>query len=481
LTIADKGGYSSAVGEYTIKLGIDPTAPYTTNPANFPTIKAKVIEQDLINTVPDTDSTDGTKISPDDGNDENKDDPTDPNRYTIAATKVIQLKASEVAPLVGYSDSAKVNLIGVASAKAYQINGSTGIGDYDVDIPAGGNPLTAGAAVGSSFYVTFIPEGVPSVWIKVKFIVSADAPRTFTVTFNANGGTLVGPSRVSVTEPSTTLPYMPASPIRAGYTFRHWSTSSANNGAQFVYDTRLTGDITLYALWDAIPPVVIPEQPPINVVVNPPSGGGTTIVTAPPTTVINNIPETPTPTTPAPTPIAPIVDPDPPLEPPADLTWSLLDLLATILAALLLIVFFIKFFFDRPRDEVYEEEPIDAQLWAAMTPEQRAQYQARRESDYQVWLSDQQRAAGRPKTFFVNAPVLLIVGAGLVEALIVLFMTQDFSGRMIIVDDISVVFAAVLFIQCLAPMVAAAIRNNRLADQRFSQTSPHAGAGAPTV
>jgi uncharacterized repeat protein (TIGR02543 family) len=329
----------------------------------------------------------------------------------------------------------------------------------------------------------------PAISKGITVTVSDNAKR-FNVSFDANGGTLVGPRTITVKEPSNTLPYMPASPIRDGYTFRFWS-ASPSGGSQFTADTRLTGDITLYAQWTAIPvvtppvvtPPVVTPPPPVNVVVNPPSGGNTTIVTPPPpatevnvTMPANTVTESRTPA--ASSPASPpastatpgntsTIEPTPtPAAPEPDLAWSLFDLLATILAALLLIVFLIKFFFDRPRDETYEEEPIDIQLWATMSPEQRAQYQARRESDYQVWLSDQQRAATRLKTLFVNAPVLLIVGAGLVEALIVLFASQNFSGTMVIVDNLSVVFAAVVFVQFLTPMVAAVIHNNRRANQR---------------
>jgi Na+-transporting methylmalonyl-CoA/oxaloacetate decarboxylase gamma subunit len=117
-------------------------------------------------------------------------------------------------------------------------------------------------------------------------------------------------------------------------------------------------------------------------------------------------------------------------------------------------------FFDRPKDEEYEEEPVDAEFLAAMTPEQRAQYQARREADYQAWLADQQKENSKQKSMFVNAPVLLIAGLGFVEALILLFMTQNFEAPMVIIDNWTVVFALILFVQLLTPMVAAVIHNS---------------------
>ena len=190
-------------------------------------------------------------------------------------------------------------------------------------------------------------------------------------------------------------------------------------------------------------------------------------------------------------PVSPQVDPpvttiNPPQTPvagpvePAG-SWSLFNLLATILAVILLIVFFIKYFFDRSKEEFYEEEPLDAQLWAALTPEQRAQYQARRAADYQTWLSERQRDVSRHKVLYVNAPVLLIVGAALVEALVVLFLTQDFGEGMLVVDNWSVLFALIIFIQLFGPMVAAAIHNSRRVNQqRLATAQPPVSISNPT-
>jgi uncharacterized repeat protein (TIGR02543 family) len=300
------------------------------------------------------------------------------------------------------------------------------------------------------------------------------------VTFDANGGVLVGPSVVTIVEPQTTLPYLPASPVRDGYTFRYWATAPLD-GAQFTADTTLTSDITLYALWTEIPVTPVPEPtpppsvPPSIIVNNPPGeagdGGGTTYVTVEPGA------DTETATlldAESPLSAADIPDSTPPLASSGSTAagWALFDLLATILALILLVVFLIKLFFDHPRDEEYEEEAIDAQLWDAMTPDQRATYQARREADYQEWLSEQQKKANRQRLVLINAPVLLIVGVALVEALIILFTTQDFALSMSIVDNYSVIFALIVFVQLLTPLVAAIIHNSRRENQRAQIPTP---------
>jgi Na+-transporting methylmalonyl-CoA/oxaloacetate decarboxylase gamma subunit len=216
------------------------------------------------------------------------------------------------------------------------------------------------------------------------------------------------------------------------------------------------------------PPSVTVNPSPVNVT-SP--GGGATYVTVEP-----SVTETPTVQSPdvnvtveqpAATPTTIIDNPDTPLG-DSDLptSWSLLDLIATILAVLLLLVFAIKMFFDRPKDEQYQEEPVDANFLAAMTPEQRAQYQARREADYQAWVADQQKANNKQKSMFVNAPVLLVAGLAFVEALILLFTTQNFNAPMVLIDNWTVVFALILFVQLLTPMVAAVIHNSRKASKQ---------------
>jgi hypothetical protein len=332
--------------------------------------------------------------------------------------------------------------------------------------PAAYNPIVSIYDPGSS---------TPTIEIVQKVITATvfDNRSYYNVSFNPNGGSLTGPDTITVVD-RTTLPYMPSSPIRSGYTFRYWGTAA---GTQFTTSTQLTGDITLYAFWEAIPVEAPPTPtPPPNVIVNnPPAVGGSTFVTVEPSSENGGVtlPDEETPLGGGQVQMPEGGTPQGSNEPLAG--WSLFNLLAAILSLLLLVFLFVKFFLDRPRTEEYEEEPTDAQLWAAMSPEQRAQYQARRESDYQAWLADRQRHANRQRALFVNAPVLLIAAAAFVESLMVLFTTQDFSLNMIIVDNYSVVFALIVFVQLLTPMVAAIIRNGRRENQP-AQTIPKAAS-----
>lgn len=71
---------------------------------------------------------------------------------------------------------------------------------------------------------------------------------TYTVTFESNGGSEVEPQTIEEGQPATE----PEAPTMDGYTFAGWY---ADAELTEVYDfaTPITGDITLYAAWDAVP------------------------------------------------------------------------------------------------------------------------------------------------------------------------------------------------------------------------------------
>ena len=75
-------------------------------------------------------------------------------------------------------------------------------------------------------------------------------PKTFTVKYNANGGS-VSPDSVNVTEgKSITLP----TPTRSGYTFTGWNTKSDGSGTSYKAGAsyKPTASTTLYAQWKKI-------------------------------------------------------------------------------------------------------------------------------------------------------------------------------------------------------------------------------------
>jgi len=73
--------------------------------------------------------------------------------------------------------------------------------------------------------------------------------KTYTVTFNSNGGSAVDPQSVAEGELATE----PAAPTRTDYVFAGWFTDDGNFTDQWDLAARtVSADITLYAEWTAV-------------------------------------------------------------------------------------------------------------------------------------------------------------------------------------------------------------------------------------
>jgi uncharacterized repeat protein (TIGR02543 family) len=78
------------------------------------------------------------------------------------------------------------------------------------------------------------------------------SPVTYTVTFDKNGGnTDASPSEMDA-DYGTTLGSLPAEPTKTGHTFEGWNTQSNGLGTTFTVSTVITGDITVYAVWEPV-------------------------------------------------------------------------------------------------------------------------------------------------------------------------------------------------------------------------------------
>jgi uncharacterized repeat protein (TIGR02543 family) len=80
-------------------------------------------------------------------------------------------------------------------------------------------------------------------------------PSVYTVTFKLNDGTDTTWAVKTVTAPATTVAPadFPANPARTGYAFAGWNTAPDGSGGGFTASTTVTADITVYALWTAVP------------------------------------------------------------------------------------------------------------------------------------------------------------------------------------------------------------------------------------
>lgn len=107
------------------------------------------------------------------------------------------------------------------------------------------------------------PDNTPSVNPPVNPPVTA---YTYALYFDANGGTLIGASPVSMTTTSTTYSFpVTATATRDGYTFLGWATEKTATAATYPANSTITLTanypiITLYAVWQAKAPVVVSED-----------------------------------------------------------------------------------------------------------------------------------------------------------------------------------------------------------------------------
>ena len=83
------------------------------------------------------------------------------------------------------------------------------------------------------------------VWVEVRPVEAPPVEKTFTVTFDSNGGSAVASQTVKEGEKAA----KPANPTRDGYTFEGWFADEALKTA-YDFNTPVTSDITLYADWD---------------------------------------------------------------------------------------------------------------------------------------------------------------------------------------------------------------------------------------
>ena len=78
-----------------------------------------------------------------------------------------------------------------------------------------------------------------------------EKPANYIVTFDANGGKGTMPPQIFVAD--TPQPLNPNTFKRDGYVFTEWNTTADGKGVTYLSESyySLTGDITLYAQWNA--------------------------------------------------------------------------------------------------------------------------------------------------------------------------------------------------------------------------------------
>lgn len=134
----------------------------------------------------------------------------------------------------------------------FNTDGGTPISPMTVEVGATVTAPTSPTKSGYTFkgWNPALPTTMPDHDVTVTAIWEQNAPVTYTVTFNANGGSGVMQNLVFENE-SAVLPTCTF--IRAGYTFKGWATSPSGSvvytdGATFTRDSATSK--TLYAVWE---------------------------------------------------------------------------------------------------------------------------------------------------------------------------------------------------------------------------------------
>ncbi len=76
----------------------------------------------------------------------------------------------------------------------------------------------------------------------------------YKVTFDSQGATVAAdPGSKTVTAPETTVGSLPEPPVKTGLIFAGWFTAINGGGTQFIANTPVTADITVFAKWSTNP------------------------------------------------------------------------------------------------------------------------------------------------------------------------------------------------------------------------------------
>jgi len=261
---------------------------------------------------------------------------------------------------------------------------------------------------------TDLPNG-----FEIVLIVNNDDNATFKInvrvddnrvmlTYYANGGAGAAPAKAVSFPGNTVVVSDQASLYRTGYTFGGWSFTGNGGAAYQAGNTfRMYEDTNLYAVWVPVP-VIIPNPDPIIIPVPYPVAGPTYYITTPGQTII--VPA-PTPTTQPEEPEQKKIEDE---KVPLDLrTWSLVDLVCTILLALALLASLIRYV-RRPK--------VD-------------------DDEYDDTAEERDNRVGH--TWATNIFLILVVAAA-VAVLVLFILTQDLTLKMALFDSYSAAFIGLL-------------------------------------
>lgn len=183
-------------------------------------------------------------------------DKTITNGYHIQTRKYIEC-------IKGSSSDNFTNYMQTTWASGYFSLGVTGKVYADSGWKDYGN-LTYGQSISFSERCYYKPSSSVTYESVLSAKYSLDAP-TYTVSYNANGGTGAPGSQTKTY--GTNLTLSSTKPTRTGYTFLRWNTNNSGTGTNYDSGASYTANaaVTLYAVWEAVKAVVTFKGNGLNV------------------------------------------------------------------------------------------------------------------------------------------------------------------------------------------------------------------------
>lgn len=170
---------------------------------------------------------------------------------TATLTYTLQYISDYAANASSRAYTVKINGSTVASG-SYNINGVTGINTVKTDtvtISKGTSAQSIAFSVSFDFKLTW--SGTYAGTLSSSGLISVAAKTSYTVKYNANGGS--GAPSAQTKWHDTALTLSTTKPTRSGYTFKGWATSSTATSATYSAGGSYTANsaVTLYAVWAA--------------------------------------------------------------------------------------------------------------------------------------------------------------------------------------------------------------------------------------
>ena len=151
-----------------------------------------------------------------------------------------------------YAKAYTVKIAGETKDGTYSINGVTGtkeIASGSVEIDKGTAAKSVAFSVSFGFNLTW--SGIYKSTLTASGSISVSAKTSYTVTYNANGGS--GAPSKQTKWYGTSITLSSEKPTRTGYTFKGWGTSSTTTTVSYSAGATYSSNssVTLYAIWTA--------------------------------------------------------------------------------------------------------------------------------------------------------------------------------------------------------------------------------------